>query len=49
MWCQERSLFSWRLFFIDAFVMLYLLVIFIACLLYGVNVTSTVVIHAIIK
>jgi hypothetical protein len=46
---QEQSLFSWRLFFIDAFVMLYLLVIFLACLIYAVDVTSTVVINAILK
>jgi hypothetical protein len=29
--------------------MLYLLVIFVACLSYGINVTSTVVINAIFK
>jgi hypothetical protein len=44
-----RWLFSWRLFCIDATLMLYLLAIFGTSLSYGINVTSTMVINGIVK
>lgn len=46
---QERYLFSWRLLFIDAVLMMYLFCIFVASLALSIDVTRAVVINAILK